>query len=232
MSNIVIAINLEQQYQSLHATNPNLSLPILLANEGFSLTDYFRAKREYQLHNCGIRAITAESASQAGSIIQESLSGRLNTYAELGQVESLFIWKGTDDLNETACAEDSINIYQLGYVGGTIVTGREDYNFIFVLDTALDVGGNYFLDRLFRFIRQFETNVVQDNNDILIDGAKVIGAGHIQANNMEVYTTQATFVDHSADIARYCTAPSSKPAGYFRVLTKDQLRTEVMSWVL
>ena len=80
-----------------------------------------------------------------------------------------------------------------------------------------------------------EVSIVIDNNDIMIDGKKVCGTTVYPTSEVFGFLAQFSFDDKSELISKICypsESDSNKIAGYIDKLTREELRKEVLEWLL
>lgn len=135
-----------------------------------------------------------------------------------------FLWHGSE-VHEYETVKD-YDIVDMGYTGGSIVSGPDDMSFAIVIPASFDFTRSDFLQKL--------ANILGgeiDNNDIMVNGLKVAGSINYQINDMFFFAAQVAFVDHTAEIAQICHKDSGKQVGYVIGITKEELTAEVRSWL-
>lgn len=144
-----------------------------------------------------------------------------------------FVWHGTDVLDYDECSKQNIDVLEMGYAGGTIVSGPEDFSFGVLLPESIDVNAGYFLGRLSELFLSYGLNSTTSGNDILIDGRKVVGSMSFRTDGLFFFGCQISYVDHTAQIQQLCHKQSAKAPGYVdpMKLPKETLKREVMAWL-
>lgn len=131
------------------------------------------------------------------------------------------VYNGNKDFNYLYCKENNIPIYELGYMGGTIVASKEDLGIIFILDRSELLGFiqqkiAYIIYEIFK-----KTDII--GNDILIDGNKVSGSGYKKIDNSYLYYYQVSFNSDVEIIKNVCTKEIKKiPKGLNNFGDKDR----------
>ena len=75
-------------------------------------------------------------------------------------------------------------------------------------------------------------DVVVDNNDILLSGKKVCGSTEYRMNNRFAFIAQFSFDDKLDLINKICPSTSGKIPHYLTKITREQLRKEILTWLL
>ena len=121
----------------------------------------------------------------------------------------------------------------MNYNGGNIVSGPEDFSMGILLPNTIDVSLDYFLVLFADIYKKYFSNVIIDNNDIMINNQKIQGSIFFEANNMFFYGTEITFSDKSNLIQKFCHKEQEKIPGYIdsSILSKDKLQEEILQWL-
>lgn len=232
MTNIENAIRVEQEYLDYRRSNGE-SLSTLLEPFGYvSLDDYFKDKAEYQLKTQDYQYLTVD-VDNMFELVEESMINKVPSVYIINASRTI-LWHGKDEEpNRELCAELGYEIIPLDYNGGNIITGVGDFNFIFVCKKVDGIGTQWFMEKFAAYFSRFFGDVVCNENDILINGKKVMGSMQRETETMYEFATQISFVDRSEDIYKICPPtgakkPSAIPSGFF---TCDDLRNEVLSWL-
>lgn len=231
MTDIGSAIQAEKEYLALRRQGEEANLAEKLQLYGFSLSSYFEEKRDYLLRHMDYQSHIIYDESEALPIMEDALVNKKNVYIPLKDSSECFIWHGSDPIDTAKCNELDIAIINLGYTGGNIVTGKDDFNCAIVVADDIDMSGNYFLKRFYKFIAVQNPSAVLDNNDILIDGKKIAGSMTREENGVHLFSIQISLVDHSQIVAELGLTNPDKPVGILRGITKDELFSEVESWL-
>lgn len=232
MRDIEKAMNAEAYYLKVGRSEGE-SLIELVKPFGYSnLDDYFKDKAEYKLkaQDYAVLYVDVDDifAKVEAAITQEAPS------IFVIKASRTIVWHGKDEeLNRELCKELGYEVIPLDYNGGNIVTGVGDFNFIFVCKKVDGIGTQWFMEKFAAYFSRFFGDVVCNENDILINGKKVMGSMQRETETMYEFATQISFVDRSEDIYKICPPtgakkPSAIPSGFF---TCDDLWNEVLSWL-
>lgn len=232
MTNIENAIRVEQEYLDYRRSNGE-SLSTLLEPFGYvSLDDYFKDKAEYQLKTQNYEYYTLD-VDNLFQIMEESfIKERPAVY--IVKPTRTVLWHGKDeDPNRELCEQLGYDIISLDYNGGNIVTGVGDFNFVVICRKVVNINTQWFMQKFAAYFSKYFDDVVCNENDILINGNKIMGSMQRESETMFEFATQISFVDRSDDIYRICPPtggkkPSAIPNGYFSC---DDLWDEVLSWL-
>ena len=137
-------------------------------------------------------------------------------------------WGGSKDVNGDFAAA-GIPIYNLGYQGGYIITGENDLS-LAIITHDLGIKPGYYLQRIKAILDKYVDGVTIDNNDILINGKKVLGSAQFATNNMYAFVFGASFTDYTDLIYQLCPPQTGKAPGYITGCTAEQLKSEIMEW--
>lgn len=232
MRDIKNAISAEAYYLEVGRRNGE-SLVDLVKPFGYStLENYFKDKAEYQLkaQDYAVLYVYVDDifAKVEAAITQEAPS------IFVIKASRTIVWHGKDEeLNRELCKELGYEVIPLDYNGGNIVTGVGDFNFIFVCKAVPNINTQWFMEKFAAYFSRFFEDVVCNENDILINGKKVMGSMQRETETMYEFATQISFVDRAEDIYKICPPtgakkPSAIPSGYFSC---DDLWDEVLSWL-
>ena len=138
---------------------------------------------------------------------------------------------------------DTTKIEELGYIpvklgyensNGPILSASGDLRIYFILkkDDDVNISYHYFLIKIREYLDEYFDNVSISNNDILIDGKKVLGGAMIEYNGMLVVIFQINFVNKEDHIRQVCVLKKKQP-GYIdpSVVSAEQLKDEFLSWI-
>ena len=227
------AINAENIYIQNRLNNIETEPLIdILKGYGFeTLEDYYKQKAEWQLLHCGIKEVNrsvADAFSTIDTLIQHELPSLLLVYHDYP-----FIWHGSKDydLNQEAVDKYNIQVYEGGYIGGTIVGGAGDLSFGVVYPKTIDLRADYFLDKLVEIFRAEGMNAEKDHNDILIDKKKVIGSATLEGVTFLGFVVFISFSDQSEVIKEVCGINPKEP-GYITKMTVEDLEDKLRKWLL
>lgn len=125
---------------------------------------------------------------------------------------------------------------KLGYdnSNGPILSSDGDLRIYLILPKHdyIDITYSYFLSKFKTYFDRYFDNVVSSNNDILIDGNKVLGGSLFEYNDMLIIVFQINFVNKREDILNIC-GISLKTPGYIdsSIVTAEQTKNEFLTWL-
>ncbi len=225
---IEAAMQAEQQYLTAKLAGEAVALD--LTPYGYAeLEDYFADKRDYRLRHCGVAVQETTMAGIAGRVEAAVQSGTPSLW--IPTAESVFVWHGSDALDRELCAELFVRVYDMNYIGGTIVSGPEDLSFALIVPEGIDISTSYMLSKIKGIMDGYLGDVVIDGNDILVGGKKVLGSMNRRVNGVYVFACQISYADRSEYISRLCTKPVVKTPGCVdgARLPKSVLKNEVIA---
>lgn len=202
-----------------------------LAEYGYlCLDDYFAEKRDTQVRSMPYEVYTGDMTSIPDAITQAVKAKKPSIFWP--SCSRLFVWHGNDTLDVDLCGELGIDVLDMGYRGGTIVSGPEDFSFGVLLPETVDVEAGYFLSMLQAIFNNHGVSAEVDGNDILIDGRKVAGSMSFRKQKLFFFGCQISFSDHADLVEILCNKKSSKTPGFVPPeLSKEVLMSEVMAWL-
>lgn len=223
MRDIAGAYKAEIEYIAKHMSGDAVILD--LSKFGYTnLDDYFLDKQDYQL-KLESASIHFTSMNEIDKITESAILNK-NPSVWIPQSNSTFLWYGGEPINNALIKEKEIDVYNMGYIGGTIVSGAEDLSVeIIVPDKGYDF--QHFLERLCKLI----PDSYCDNNDIMQGGKKVVGAMSRTINGMFVFAFNATFADRQDLINEICLVSKDKQVGFITGINKNILLQEVLKWL-
>ena len=228
MKNIEQAIAIEKEYLSLREQGIDTSLiEALKGAEYFSLEGYFTDKTEYEIKNCGMRLICANSQD---SKTQGTLAdiNRTNVLI-LTYPEEDTVWVGDDPVDMEKCKDLGVKTVAIPYSGGTIITGADDISFCFIYKDEYHAD-EYFMKKLEDYLCG-KCGCVKDKNDFLYEGKKICGMAFFRVNQMTSFMGEFSLSSHEELINEVCVKNAKKTAGFLPHVTKDDVKAEVWSWV-
>ena len=220
-------MNTEKEYLSLRVSGESVALD--LTEFGYSeLSKYFAEKREYQLKHCGI-TIHETTMDNIESRVEAAIISKTPSIW-IPTADEVFVWHGNEPIDAELCTKLGIRIYNMNYIGGTIVSGPEDLSFAIIIPESIDVGTSYVLEKIKIIMSKYLDDVVIDGNDIIIGGVKVLGSMNRRVNDMYVFACQISYADRTAYIKQLCSKPSVKSPGFIDgdLLPKETLKNEVI----
>lgn len=224
------AMNAEKEYLSLRLSGE----PAVLDLTSFGYTDlnkYFADKREYQLKHCGI-TIHETTMDNIESRVEAAVMSKTPSIW-IPTADEVFVWHGNEPIDAELCIELGVHIYNMNYIGGTIVSGPEDLSFAIIVPESIDVGTSYVLEKIKMAMSKYLDDVVIDGNDILVDSMKVLGSMNRRVNGIYVFACQISYADRTEYIKKLCSKQSVKIPGFIdsSKLPKQVLKNEVLGWL-
>lgn len=229
MKNIQLAMGIEQEYiqYRLQGYEP-YSLFEKITECGFdSLDDYYNDKREY-LINC-LDFEVVDTVPEQGAYMTAMSVQANHPIIIFGNTDNTYVFHGTESYNELYCQDNGINVIDYHSNGGNIIISEGDLSVGICLPVK-DISLQYILERLKSILSKFVDGVSVDNNDIMIDGKKVIGSAIYQTDTAIGFVSHFSFSDKSDLINSIC-LESRKPVGYIQGISRDQIRQEILLWL-
>ena len=233
MADIVKAIEKEKEYLSYRMKGEE---PFYLINAikecGFeSLAEFFEQKKIYELANLSFEVIETTPPKAIGDV--------LNTMAErktavlFANTDYTLVWNGDNStFNETYCAECGIPVYPLQTGGGTIVSTSGDLNIGICVPKSTCIDATFILQRFADIFRKYTNKMVEVNdNDIMVDGYKVLGSSTYENNGMFMFITPISLSEKTELIASICQKHSEKQPAHIDFMNRESVRSEVLQWL-
>ena len=233
MSDILKAIEKEKEYitHRMKGEEP-FHLVDAVKECGFkSLTEYFEAKKLYEISNLSFAVIETTPSKAIGDV--------LNTIAErktavlFANTDHTLVWNGDNSqFNESYCDDCGIPVYPLQTGGGTIVSTEGDLNIGICVPESIGIDAGFVLNKFADIFRKYTDKVVEvTGNDVLVDGYKVLGASTYSKNGMFMFITPVSLSEKSKLIANICLKHSSKQPSHIDFMDGITLRQEVAVWL-
>ena len=235
-TNLEKAMEMEKEYRKLqtdHKAKTEFGYNEKLKEFGFNNTaEYERAKDEHYLKTSNIQILEIVS-TEFPNLIMPAILNRQETLW-IGKPPSLMVWVGTDDYNKEYCIQNNIPIVPAGYIGGTIVSGIED--FAMAILTKNGSIRQTLSDMIYEEIAQYFPTAERNRHDILINGNKVFGIGIKDdiGNNMDFAAYQFTFKAYPEEISIICKKEMKKPPmGMLELgeINRESLIEKIKSWI-
>lgn len=224
------AIEAEKQYIKARLSGENVILD--LSEFGYSNIDkYFNDKREYLISNCGI-VVYDTTMEDIENRVENAVKMKTPSLW-IPTADEVFVWHGNEPIDEELCADLGVRIYNMNYIGGTIVSGPEDLSFAVIIPETIDVGTSYMLEKIKDIMSKYIDDVVVDGNDILVGGTKVLGSMNRRVNGVYVFACQISYADRTEYIKQLCSKQSVKTPDFINSakLPKQTLKNEVIAWL-
>ncbi len=220
------AIGAEREYIKSGSGNIYEYLSLYGYND---LEKFFADKKEYLFNNIEFEYFDG-SIDNIVNVIDQYING--DTPAVLiPHADKTFVWTGEKDFNEQYCLEHNIPVKRLGYNGGTIVTGEDDFSIMIIFPSSIDVNMDYLLGKFCEILGGSQKGFSIDENDILLNGDKVAGCVFFDKNGFYIFAMELSLTDHSGDIKNICVKPADKTPSYVKGVTNTQIRQAVTDWL-
>jgi hypothetical protein len=236
MRNIIDAIAEEKAYVADRMQGIETSLIARLEQHGYtSLDSYFIDKTDYlfsQIEFSVVEKPMPEGVGEIFNMLNTNKAGVLlvdweDTYVVCAN-------QGIEEFNRQYCDEHNITFFPLYTGGGTIVGSVGDFSFGVCVPKTVVNASNYILNKV-RDILQKHTDkpVTVNGNDICVDGKKISGTANYTKDDVFMVILHFSFGDHSELISNICTTTKdSKPVAYVNFMVRDELKREVLAWLL
>lgn len=224
-------MEIEQSYIKDNKNGIEYSLEDQLKDIGFvNLDEYFKLKQEWKLHSlkfnrefCQIEEVTNKVVKLLNAETPSLLTVKSDKIA---------IYHGDEPYDKDFCTEHNILVNEIGHHGGTIVVGKDDISFGLFLPYDFNMDFSDFLNLFASIFKKYYTDVNINNNDILINGEKVLGAAGLHGKTLKGYVTNISFSNNTDLINQICsTVPMQKTPGFLTKMTREQLEREVIKWL-
>lgn len=226
MKDIRIAMAIEYNYLDLRSQNQDANLQSMLNDCGYiSLEEYFADKLDFLLKSLTYNEYTGSIRGIPEAISNNVVNKQPSVF--LPTITEPFLWHGSDVLDYNLCKEKGYVVLEMGYDGGTIVSGADDFSFGILVPESIGLDANYFLKKLQLAIPES----IVDGNDLLINEKKVFGSMSFRSNDMFFFGGQLAIVDHTNDIDQLCNKKSDKPVGFFNTYDLDYYKGMVREWL-
>lgn len=235
MKDIINAIKAQDEYCQALSTNPfNANIYEYLAPYGYTdLIEFKKDKLDYLFKHSNLPIITTNPDESLAADLVEKL-GQEQVFISINN-GAIFAWHQDEDTDRDLYAANNVAIYETHGVGGTIISGPDDLDVAIILDhnNWELIKADYFIEKVAQALRDLlpEHEVVSDENDILVDGKKVIGMTHGKVGDMLLYMAHVSFSDMSELTKILCPKQSAKTPGALPSdLDRATLIAEFKSW--
>lgn len=233
-----IQINNQHVQNVINRVPEQMSFYEQIINLGFEdLEDFFKQKSEYEMQQCLkgkiYNAISTEGLDILGQLIQDQQYGIVSVDNDI-----IFIYQGNNvekQINTEYCEQNNIPIKNYGTFGGSIVVSPGDYSIAILLPSSIDVNNNFFLGNIANILKKYFSNVIIDNNDILIDNKKILGSAAYSNERYFFFVAHFSFSSNRELIQNICgnISDDGKQPGYIdsNILSVEQLKEELLKWL-
>lgn len=233
MKDIKGAIQAEDRYLLERLAFENdVSIYDFLAPYGYtSLDEYQKDKKDFVLTQSGMIIYLTDMLA-----IEDRVEAHVRAQVPsvfIPTAECQFAWVGVrDEIDMSLFEQYGVRPYNMRYIGGTIISGPEDFSIAIITPSVYGLTCNYYTERIGEFLSKYFDNVEVTGNDILIDGKKIAGAVSREVNDVFLFATQISFKDRTEVINVLCPPHGDKTPGCIdsSVLSRDELQAEILSW--
>ena len=235
--NIALAIQKEGEYiyDKIHNNDINLNIYDYLEGTGYSdLYEFRNDAKDYWVKSQNYEIVEEPEINADVPVPYLNSKTPAFLYTINCAYNYAFIPSSYD--NYDLIREYGYTPVKLGYdnSNGPILSSDGDLRIYLILPKHdyIDITYGYFLSKFKTYFDGYFDNVVSSNNDILIDGNKVLGGSLFEYNDMLIIVFQINFVDKREDILNIC-GISPKTPGYVdsSIVTAEQTKNEFLTWL-
>lgn len=234
MRDIEKAIEIEKFYldKKLKGEHPFHLIDKIIECGFESLEEYFECKKAHlfkQLRFEIIEKSPAECLTEGWRLVNDKVTAVFFMEPD----ETTVFVNCTKPYNKEFCIENSITVYELPTVGGTIVSGKGDLAIDFCIPDNIGINTDFMLKSIKKILSKYVTGIEIIDNDILVNNKKVCGITFYRANGMILFAIHFTFTDNLELIKKIChvDGASVKVPYHIEGLNKITLKNEVIKWV-
>lgn len=235
--NIALAIQKEEQYiyDKTHTDNVFLNIHDYLAEAGYTdLDEYRKDVKDYWVKSQNYE-IVEEPVINADVPVPYLTNG---TPAFLYTINCVYNYAfiPMSYTNYELLEQYGYTPVKLGYENsnGPILSANGDLRIYLILkkNEHIEITYHYFLIKLKEYLDGYFDDVAISNNDILINGEKVLGGAMIEHNGLLIVVFQINFVNKREDIINICGITPKIPGCVdSSVVTAEQIKNEFLSWL-
>ena len=235
--NIVLAIQKEEQYiyDKTHIDDVSLSIYDYLAEAGYTdLDEYRNDAKDYWVKSQNYE-IVEEPVINADVPVPYLTNG---TPAFLYTINCVYNYAfiPMSYTNYELLEQYGYTPVKLGYENshGPILSANGDLRIYLILkkNECIEITYHYFLIKLKEYLDRYFDDVAISNNDILINGEKVLGGAMIEHNGLLIVVFQINFINKREDIINICGITPKIPGCIdSSVVTAEQIKNEFLSWL-
>lgn len=191
------------------------------------LKDYFETKRLHEISLLSFEIIETTPECAIADVMNTIAAGK--TAMLFAVTDKTLVWNGNDStFNNHFCEVCGIPVYPLQTGGGTIVSTKGDLNIGICVPERMGIDARFILERFADIFHKHTDKTVEvSENDVLVDGCKVLGSSTYNTNGMFMFITPVSFSDKTELIANICTKHADKQPGYIDFVDLETLRWEV-----
>lgn len=233
MADIIKAIAKEKEYllYRIKGEEP-FHLVDAIKECGFeSLSDYFKAKTEYNFNKLDFTYIE-KTPAECIDYFFHMMNAKETGIVFIDSNET-FVFSGENKpYNAEYCEENNIPIYQLYTKGGAIVSTEGDFSIGLCFPEYIGVDVAFILTKLKDIFSKYMDNVTVNGNDILLNGEKICGSIMYHQNEMKCFACHFSFKDNTELIEKICNISGSiKTPTFINGLTVPMFKQELRKWL-
>lgn len=232
MKDLIGAMGEEQEYVSERMNGIDTALMERLKPYGYdSLSEYFRDKREYKFNEWKPEVYRVEIGALSEEVEAAIRNEKYGVYIPFS--ECIHAFHGNDEIDYALCKELGICVSELHYIGGTIIGSPADFAVYVVAPNEIGLDAQHFIKKYYEIISRYVDGAEIAENDILVNGEKVMGSMRRVIGSVFVWAAQVSFGEYSDIIAQVCNKKSGKNPGHIdsNLLTRDTIEREVIAWL-
>ena len=235
--NITLAIQKEEQYiyDKTHTDNVFLSMRDYLAEAGYTnLNEYRKDAKDYWVKSQNYEVV--EEPVINVNVPVPYLTNGIPAFLYTINCEYNYAFIPISYTNYELLEQYGYTPVKLGYENsnGPILSANGDLRIYLILkkNEHIEITYHYFLIKLKEYLDGYFDNVAISNNDILINGEKVLGGAMIEHNGLLIVVFQINFINKREDIINICGITPKTPGCIdSSVVTAEQIKNEFLSWL-
>jgi hypothetical protein len=235
--NIALAIQKEEEYIYDKVNNNDVELNIYdyLAEAGYTdLEEYRRDAKDYWVKSQNYEVV--EEPVINVDVPVPYLTNQTPAFLYTINCTYNYAFIPTSYNNYDLIEQYGYTPVKLGYENsnGPILSSNGDLRIYLILkkNEHIEITYHYFLIKLKEYFDRYFDNVEISNNDILINGEKVLGGAMIEYNGLLIVVFQINFVDKREDIISICGITPKIPGCVdSSVVTAEQIKNEFLLWL-
>lgn len=235
--NMAIAYQEEQSYIQDRLNGIETSLVERLAKHGYTIEEYQSNKDNYifELLSPKIMDVNTIELLSSGVTSGDYVLNIMNENNKHAMIFDLFLINPIalvglkKEIYEDKCKELELDIIYTYFSGGTIVEMPKDIHILIAITTPYNVHQTYFDNLILGLFKKYEPNVYKNNNDFMIDGAKVGGTSLIEFKGTQFYGINISFEDASELVSQVIPPRSIKPVGFANYSYRDNFKEDIIN---
>ena len=232
MKDLQHAMTEEKLYIVDRLNNVQTSLIDRLKKYGYdNLEEYFIEKQAYLFDNWKPEVFYVDVKTLTTELEAAVQNGKYGIY--ISYADGLYAFHGSDAIDYELCKSLGVTVAELYHNGGTIIGSNADLGIEIVAPKELQLNSKFILDKFYEIIKRYEPTAVIAENDILVNGEKVLGSMSRNVGNAFVWAAQISFGEYNDVIEKVCSKRSIKRPGRIKhnQLTRNKLESEVLKWL-